>query len=110
MTGLPLTWLAIVTTTAALEKVASFDPTIGLSCRPRSDLAAKLAAGALPPDRVAVAPQLIFGQHIDGWLTAFFLALVWVIVIDMLRSCSLHLSGRRPAVATEAPRVPTQMA
>jgi hypothetical protein len=34
---------------------------------------------------------------------------VWIIVLDMLRSCSLHLSGRRPAVATEAPYVPTRM-
>jgi carbon starvation protein len=109
VSGAPLAWLVIVTTTAAWQKIASDDPRIGLFAAAQ-DLAARLTAGALPADRVAVAPQLIFNQQLDGWLTAFFLALVWIIVIDMLRSCSLHLSGRRPAVATEAPRVPTRMA
>jgi carbon starvation protein len=56
-----------------------------------------------------VAPQLIFNQQLDAWLTAFFLALVWIIVLDMLRSCSLHLSGVRRAVTTEAPYAPTRM-
>ena len=34
--------------------------------------AAKLAAGALPPEKAAVAPQLIFNQRLDGWLTILF--------------------------------------
>ncbi len=105
----PLAWLVIVTTTAAWQKIASDDPNIGLFAAAR-DLGAKLAAGTLPPDRAAVAPQLIFNQQLDGWLTAFFLALVWIIVIDMVRSCSLHLSGRRRAMATEVPHVPTRLA
>jgi carbon starvation protein len=105
----PLAWLVIVTTTAAWQKIASDDPTIGLFAAAH-DLATKLAAGALPPDRAAIAPQLIFNQQLDGWLTAFFLALVWIIVIDMVRSCLLHISGRSPAAGTESPRVPTQLA
>jgi carbon starvation protein len=108
VSGAPLAWLVIVTTSAAWQKIASDDPKLGLFAAAH-DLATKLAAGALPPDRAAVAPQLIFNQQLDAWLTAFFLALVWIIVLDMLRSCSLHLSGRRPAVATEAPYVPTRM-
>jgi carbon starvation protein len=105
----PLAWLVIVTTTAAWQKIASDDPKIGLFSAAQ-DLATKLASGALPADRAAVAPQLIFNLQLDGWLTAFFLALVWIIVIDMVRSCVLHLSGRRPAVTTESPRVRTQLA
>jgi carbon starvation protein len=105
----PLAWLVIVTTTAAWQKITSDDPTIGLFAAAH-DLATTLAAGALPPDRAAIAPQLIFNQQLDGWLTAFFLALVWIIVVDMVRSCLLHISGRRPAAGTESPRVPTQLA
>jgi len=109
VSGVPLAWLVIVTTTAAWQKIVSDDPKIGLFAAAQ-DLATKLATGALPPDRAASAPQLIFNQQLDGWLTAFFLALVWIIVIDMTRSCALHLSGRRAAVSSESPRVPTQLA
>jgi carbon starvation protein len=105
----PLAWLVIVTTAAAWQKITSDDPKVGLFAAAH-DMATKLAAGVLPPDRAAVAPQLIFNQQLDGWLTAFFLALVWIIVLDMLRSCVLHLSGRRPAAGTESPHVPTQLA
>jgi carbon starvation protein len=105
----PLAWLVIVTTAAAWQKIASDDPKIGLFSAAQ-DLATKLASGALPADRAAVAPQLIFNLQLDGWLTAFFLTLVWIIVIDMVRSCFLHLSGRRPAVSTESPAVRTQLA
>jgi carbon starvation protein len=109
VSGAPLTWLVIVTTAASWQKIVSDDAKVGLFAAAH-DLAVKLAAGALPPERAAVAPQLIFNQQLDGWLTAFFLALVWIIVIDMVRSCSLHLSGRRPAIATEVPHVPTRLA
>ena len=61
------------------------------------------------PDRAAVAPQLIFNQQLDGWLTVFFLLVVWTIVIDMARGCWQHLSGSRPARDTEAPYVATQL-
>jgi carbon starvation protein len=64
----------------------------------------------LPPERAAVAPELIFNQQLDGWLTVFFLLVVWTIVIDMARGCYLHLSGRRVARNTEAPYVATQLA
>jgi carbon starvation protein len=63
----------------------------------------------LTPERATVAPKLIFNQQLDGWLTVFFLIVVWTIVIDMLRGCWNHLSGRRPAPDTESPYVATQL-
>ncbi len=107
--GLPLVWLVTVTTTAALQKIFSDDPKLGFFAAAR-DLAGKLAAGVLPPERAAVAPELIFNQQLDGWLTVFFLLVVWTVVIDMARGCYLHLSGRRVAANTEAPYVATQLA
>lgn len=106
ITAMPLIWLVIVTTTASLQKITSADPKIGLFAA-ASDLSAKLAAGALPPERAAVAPQLIFNQQLDGWLTGFFLFLVWVIVIDMLRNCLPYLRGGSAAASTETPHVRT---
>jgi carbon starvation protein len=107
--GLPLVWLVTVTTTAALQKIFSDDPKLGFFAAAR-DLAGKLAAGVLPPERAAVAPELIFNQQLDGWLTVFFLLVVWTVVIDMARGCYLHLSGRRVAANTEAPYMATQLA
>lgn len=107
--GLPLAWLVTVTTAAAWQKIYSDDVKIGFFAAAR-DLADKLAAGVLPPERAAIAPELIFNQQLDGWLTVFFLLVVWTIVIDMARGCWLHLSGRRVAASREAPYVATQLA
>jgi carbon starvation protein len=107
--GVPLAWLVTVTSVAAWQKIFSDDARLGFFAA-ASDLADKLAAGILTPERAAVAPQLIFNQQLDGWLTVFFLIVVWTIVIDMLRGCWNHLSGRRPATDTESPYVATQLA
>ena len=106
--GAPLAWLVTVTSVGAWQKITSDDPRLGFFAGAR-DLADKLAAGLLPPERMAVAPKLIFNQQLDGWLTLFFLLVVWVIVADMLRGCWEHLSGRRPARSTESPYVATQL-
>jgi len=106
--GLPLAWLVTVTTTAAWQKIFSDDVKIGFFAAAQ-DLADKLAAGVLPPERAAVAPELIFNQQLDGWLSVFFLLVVWTIVIDMLRGCYQHLTGHRVAVNTESPYAATQM-
>ena len=97
-----------MTSVAAWQKIFSDDPRMGFFAAAR-DLADKLAAGVLPPERAAVAPQLIFNQQLDGWLTAALLVIVWTIVIDMARGCLSHLSGRRPSVDTESPYVATQL-
>ena len=103
----PLAWLAIVTTTAAVQKIVSDDPRIGFFAAAR-DLATKLAAGVLPADRAAVAPQLIFNQQLDAWLTAFFLIGVWLVIGDMLRVCWRTMHGRPVLPSSEAPYVPAK--
>jgi carbon starvation protein len=74
-----------------------------------NDLAGKLAAGLLPPDKAAVAPQLVFNQRLEGWITLFFVALLWVIVLDMLKVCYRHLSGRPCPPLTESPHIPSRL-
>ena len=84
VTGLPLVWLIVITSTAAWEKITSSDIRVGFFAA-ANDMADKLAAGTLPPEKAAVAPQLIFNQHLDAWLTMFFVVVLWVVVLDMLR-------------------------
>ena len=84
VTGLPLLWLIVITSTAAWEKITSSDIRVGFFAA-ANDMAVKLSAGVLPPEKAAVAPQLIFNQHLDAWLTMFFVVVLWVVVLDMLR-------------------------
>ena len=108
VTMVPLAWLAVVTTTAAWQKIFSDDVRIGFFAA-ANDLAAKLAAGALPPERAAVAPQLIFNQQLDAWLTIFFTAVLWLVIFDMLRVVFARLRGAAMLPSTELPYMPTTL-
>ncbi len=102
VTLLPLAWLALVTTSAAWQKVMSPDPRLGLFAA-AADLARQLAAGALDATRAAVAPQLIFNQRLDGWLTVLFTAILWFVIVDSLRVCLRRWRGLPLRAGSEAP-------
>lgn len=102
VTLVPLAWLALITTTAAWQKLTSADPRLGFFAA-ANDLAAKLASGALPPEKAAVASQLIFNQRLDAWLTLFFLAVVWSVIADMARVSIRYLRGLPVSSSSEAP-------
>jgi carbon starvation protein len=108
VTGLPLAWLIIITSTAAWEKVASDDIRVGFFAA-AADMEAKLAAGVLPPEKATVAPQLIYNLNLDAALTLFFVSLLWLIVLDMVRVCSRHLAGKPVPPLTESPHIPSRM-
>ncbi len=102
VTFIPLAWLALITSTAAWQKLTSGDPKIGFFAA-ANDLAAKLASGVLPPEKAAVAPQLIFNQRLDAWLTLFFLTVVWFVIVDMIRVSARYLRGLPVTQSSEAP-------
>jgi carbon starvation protein len=108
ITGVPLAWLALITTTAALEKILSSDVRIGFIAA-ANDLSARLAAGTLSPERAKVAPQLIFNQQLDAWLTLFFVVLLWTIILDMLRVCWRHQRGQPVPPLSESPHEPSRL-
>jgi carbon starvation protein len=108
ITVLPLIWLVLITTTASWQKLASSDPRIGLIAAANS-LSDKLAAGILPPDKAAVAPQLIFNQQLDALLVLFFVVLLWLIVGDTLRVCTRHLRGKPVPPICETEHIPTRL-
>jgi carbon starvation protein len=108
VTGLPLTWLAIVCTTAAIEKVFSPNPAVGFLAG-ANDLAAKLAAGTLTPERAASAPQLILGQRIDAALALLFATLLWVVIVDMLRTAFRFVKGQPVLPLAESSYIRTEL-
>ncbi len=108
VTGLPLVWLVIITSTAAYQKIFSDDIRIGFFAA-ANDLSLKLANGLLPADKAAVAPQLIFNQHLDAYLTLFFVAMLWIVIIDMLWACTRRLTGKKIMACSEVPHIPTQL-
>jgi len=108
VTGLPLTWLAVVCTSAAFEKVFSTNPAIGFLSGAAS-MSEKLAAGTLSPERAAVAPQLIIGQQIDAALALFFAIVLWVVIIDMLRMSMRIRSGKKVLPLSESQYVKTRL-
>jgi carbon starvation protein len=108
VTFLPLAWLAVVTTVAAVQKIFSADPKLGFFAG-ANDLAAKFAAGTLSPERAAVAPTLIFNQNLDGWLTVFFTIVLWFVICDMLRVAYRRLRGLPVRGSSEAPRVVSKL-
>jgi carbon starvation protein len=109
VTALPLVWLVTITTTAAWEKIFSSDVRVGFFAA-ANDMAQKLANGVLPPEKAAVAPQLIFNQHLDAWLTMFFVVVLWVVVLDMLRVCYRYLTNQSVLPLTESQHIPSRMA
>ena len=108
VTALPLAWLAIVCTVAAWQKVMSPDPKLGFFAA-ASDMANKLATGSLPPERAHVAPQLIFNQQLDGWLTIIFTVILWFVIADMLRVSIRFVRGLPTRSSSEAPYAITHL-
>jgi carbon starvation protein len=108
VTGVPLTWLITVTSAAAWEKLFSPEARVGFLAHAR-DLSDKLAGGLLPPEQAAKAPQLIFNDWLDAALTAFFLIITWVLVLDMLRVCFCVKTGRAHPPLSETPHLPSRL-
>jgi len=104
VTGLPLTWLAIVTTVATWEKVVSSDVRVGFLAAAEA-LANKLASGTLSPEQAAVAPQLIFNQRLDAALAMMLVAILWIVIGDMLRVSWRVVKGLPVPPSSEAPAV-----
>jgi carbon starvation protein len=108
VTGVPLLWLLIVTSTAAWQKITSNDVRIGFLSA-ANDLADKLSAGTLPPEKASVAPQLIFNLQLDTIITITFVSLLWLIVLDMLRVCWRYLAGKPVPELTETAHIPSRL-
>lgn len=108
VTGLPLAWLAVVCTSAAVIKVFSPNPEIGFWSG-ASAVAEKIAAGAIPADKVGEAWAQVIAFRIDAGLALLFAVLLWVVILDMLRMTMRLRAGRPVLPLSEAQYERTQL-
>ncbi len=104
VTLIPLTWLVIVTSTAALTKIFSADPKLGFLSHARL-LAEQVATGTLPASikSAEAAQRMIFNDRLDAAVAAFFLCAVAVILVASLRQWQGVLAGRVVGASSETP-------
>ncbi len=104
ITMVPLAWLVIVTTTAALTKIFDANPRIGFLSHARL-LADGIASGTLPAGvtSAGAAQRMIFNDRLDAAVAAFFVICTWVVVIASIRKWWSVIGGGTPAVSTEVP-------
>ncbi|MCU0247357.1 MAG: carbon starvation protein A [Bryobacter sp.] len=104
ITVTPLSWLLVVTYTAAWQKIFSDVPRIGFLAR-AAQLEALKAAGQAPPQ----VDTLIFNERLDAAICGLFLILVTTIVVDSVRVWAGVLRGTRDSTVRETPFVATQL-
>jgi carbon starvation protein len=77
----PLCWLLSITLSAGYEKIFSPEVRIGFLAH-AAQLQDRIAAGQVPAAKIAEAHALMFNDRLDAAVTALFMGLVLVIVID----------------------------
>jgi len=100
ITCVPLAWLTVVCFTAGWQKIFDNAPALGFLAQ-----ADALAKG---PQTSATA-ALIFNARLDAGVTAVFMILVAIILVDSIRVWIGILSGKREAKNTETPFVLTRL-
>src|SRR5260370_35343862 len=80
----PVVWLVAVRMTAGVEKIFSAMPNVGFLAQ-AATLAAEAAAPGVTEPRVAEVSRLIWNDRIDAAMTAFFIAVVIVVLTDSAR-------------------------
>jgi carbon starvation protein len=104
MTMLPMFWLVVVTMTGGWMKLFDANPKVGFLSHAEW-VAAKLAAGELPPGvkDAAGAARLIFNDRLDAAVAGFFMIAVVIILLDSIREWYAVLYGKKPMVSSEHP-------
>jgi carbon starvation protein len=102
-TLLPLGWLLSVTMTAGAQKIWHDDRRIGFLAQ-ADHLAAQLASGGIPAEKLAETQILIFNARLDAAVTGLFMVLVAIVVLDAARVWWQTLRPGGAAPAAEAVR------
>jgi carbon starvation protein len=110
VTIIPLVWLVIVTSTAGLLKIFSSDPKLGFLSHARL-IEGQIAAGTLPANikTLEAAQRMIFNDHLDAAVAAFFLVSVVVILTASIIEWVKVMNGSQAPVSSETPYVRTQL-
>jgi len=82
--ALPLAWLLSVTMSAGWLKIFAPDRRLGFLAQ-ADHLAGQIASGAIPAEKLRETHAFIFNARLDAALTALFMVLVAVVVLDAAR-------------------------
>src|SRR5712692_6711516 len=88
----PLAWLLAVTMTAGWQKILSSDPAIGFLAQAEK-LAERVATGEIPASRLGEVRAQMFNLRLDAGVTALFMGLVALIVVESVRVWYRELRG-----------------
>jgi carbon starvation protein len=94
----PLSWLVAVTMTAGVQKIFSTLPNVGFLAHAAA-LRAELVAPGASAARTGEIARLIWNDRINAALTAVFITIVIVILLDSIRVWIRLLLSTRPAIA-----------
>ena len=109
VTLLPMAWLIIITMTASYQKIFDANPRIGFLAFAKA-LAAQIAAGKIPAERIAESQRLIFNYRLDAAVTGVLACMILVLIVEALMQWYAILIRRRPPVLYETPYVATRWA
>ena len=84
ITAIPLAFILITTSSAAIEKVFSPDIKIGFLAA-ASELQIQINSGILSEEKIHLAKKMIFNQKLISILALSFMAILWVVVIETVR-------------------------
>jgi carbon starvation protein len=105
----PMVWLVAITMTASFQKIFDASPRIGFLAQARV-LAARIASGAIPAEKIAATQRLIFNNRLDAVVTAVLAAMILVLLVEAIGEWIVILSGRKKAVLRESPYIATRWA
>ena len=109
VTLLPMAWLVIITMTASYQKIFDANPRIGFLAYAKV-LAAQIAAGRIPGEKIAETQRLIFNQRLDAAVTGVLAAMILVLIFEALVHWYAILTHRKESVLHESPYVATRWA
>ena len=109
VTLLPMAWLVVITMTASYQKIFHSNPRIGFLAYANA-LAAQIAAGKIPTEKIAETQRLIFNQRLDAAVTAVLTSMILVLIVEALGQWYSILSRRKQPVLHESPYVATKWA
>jgi len=109
VTLLPMAWLVIITMTASYQKIFDANPRIGFLAYANA-MAAQIAAGKIPVEKIAETQRLIFNQRLDAAVTGVLAAMILVLIVEALAQWYSILSRRKEPALHESPYVATRWA
>ena len=84
ITGIPLAWLAIITSTAAYQKIFSEDVRVGFLAGANA-MTEKVNSGIMSEEKINIMNQLIFNLRFDAVITAILTIVLWLVIFDVLK-------------------------